>query len=131
MALLAFLGNGQTHRDGAHKETVAKGVRALLRMQDRDGLFFHQGSSGHRMYSQGMATIVVCELYAMTKDTEVKQAAELALQYAARVQASDGYSKTNQGPDGGGWRYEPGQDVDTSVTGWFVMAFQSGRMGGL
>lgn len=124
MALLAFQGNGHTHQAGAHREAVSKGLKALLKMQDSDGNFFHEGISGHRLYSQAMATIVVCELYGMTKDVEVKKAAERALNYAAKIQADDG-----QG--GGGWRYQPGQDVDTSVTGWFVMAYQSGRMAGL
>jgi hypothetical protein len=31
----------------------------------------------------------------------------------------------------GGWRYQPGFDSDTSVTGWFVMGLQSARMAGL
>jgi hypothetical protein len=124
MALLAFLGNGHTHRGGEHQEVVAKGVKALLKMQDADGLFFHQGVSNHRLYSQAMATIAVCELYGMTQDPELKEPVQRALQYAAKIQADDG-----QG--GGGWRYQPGRDVDTSVTGWFVMAYQSARMAGL
>lgn len=124
MALLAFQGNGETHLKGAHRDAVSRGLKALLKMQDKDGNFVHEGISGHRLYAQAMASIVVCELYGMTKDPEVKQAAERALNYAAKIQADDG-----QG--GGGWRYHPGQDVDTSVTGWFVMAYQSGRMAGL
>jgi hypothetical protein len=124
MALLAFLGNGHTHRAGEHQDVVVKGVKALLKMQDADGLFFHQGVSNHRLYSQAMATIAVCELYGMTQDAELREPVHRALQYAAKIQADDG-----QG--GGGWRYQPGRDVDTSVTGWFVMAYQSARMAGL
>lgn len=124
MALLAFQGNGQTHQSGEYKDVVNKGIQFLLKSQDADGLFFHEGVSNHRMYSQAMATIVICELYGMTKDDAMQKPAQRALNYAAKVQADDG-----QG--GGGWRYQPGKDVDTSVTGWFVMAFQSARMGGL
>jgi hypothetical protein len=124
MALLAFQGNGHTHLKGDHRDVVNKGVKALLKMQDNDGNFFREGMSGHRLYSQAMATIVVCELYGMTQDAELKVAAERALKYAVKIQADDGLG-------GGGWRYQPGQDADLSVTGWFVMAFQSARMAGL
>jgi hypothetical protein len=124
MALLAFQGSGHTHLGGEHQDAVAKGVKALLKMQDADGLFFHEGVANHRMYSQAMATIAVGELYGMTQDKALREPVQRALQYAAKVQADDG-----QG--GGGWRYHPGRDVDTSVTGWFVMAYQSARMAGL
>ncbi len=33
-----------------------------------------------------------------------------------------------QDPIGGGWRYEPHQPGDTSVTGWQLMALKSGQM---
>ena len=35
-----------------------------------------------------------------------------------------------QAPEGG-WRYQPGVDSDTSVTGWYVMGLQSALMAGL
>ena len=124
MALLAFQGNGHTHRKGEHREVVSRGIKALLAMQDASGNFFKEGLNHHRLYSQAMATIAVCELYGMTQDSALQEPAQRALNYAAKVQADDGSG-------GGGWRYNPGQDVDTSVTGWFVMALQSGRMAGL
>jgi hypothetical protein len=56
----------------------------------------------------------------MTKDSRYRQPAQKALDYASRIQAPQG-----------GWRYVPKEDTDTSVTGWFVMAMQSGLMAGL
>ena len=56
----------------------------------------------------------------MTKDSWLRDRAQLALKFAQDAQASLG-----------GWRYEPGFDSDTSVTGWFVMALKSGRSAGL
>jgi hypothetical protein len=73
------------------------------------------------LYAQAQATIAICELYGMTKDEKFKRPAQLALQYAHKAQS----------PELGGWRYQPREDSDLSVTGWFVMAFQSGRMAGL
>jgi hypothetical protein len=54
----------------------------------------------------------------MTNDSKYRTPAERAVAYAVAV----------QDPTSGGWRYTPGQDSDTSVTGWFVMALQSARM---
>ena len=126
MALLAFQGNGNTHLKGDYKRVVQRGKDALLAMQDRDGSFFSRMSlqSQHQLYSQGQATIAICELYGMTGDADLKKSAQLAIDYAVSIQAA-------APSGGGGWRYSPGQGVDTSVTGWFVMALQSGRMSDL
>ena len=72
------------------------------------------------MYAQAQATIAICELYGMTKDSWLRPRAELAIKFAEKSQSPEG-----------GWRYEPNFDSDTSVTGWFVMALESGRAGGL
>jgi hypothetical protein len=121
MALLAFQGNGNTHRTGEFSKQVADGWKALLKQQDADGSFYRGGGAhNHRLYSQAQATIAICELYGMTRDPEFKEPAQRAIDYAVKIQAP-----------GGGWRYEPGSDSDTSVTGWFVMGLQSGLMAGL
>jgi hypothetical protein len=73
------------------------------------------------MYAQAQASIAICEIYGMTKDPKFKKPAQLALDFAHKAQS----------PEYGGWRYEPRIDSDMSVTGWFVMALQSGRMAGL
>lgn len=120
MALLAFLGDGNTHQSGEYAEQVEKGMKFLLSKQDRSG-FFARGTRAHeKMYAQAQATIAICELYGMTKDSWLRPRAQLALDFAMKSQSPEG-----------GWRYEPKFDSDTSVTGWFVMALESGRAGGL
>lgn len=120
MALIAFQGAGHTHKDGNYRKEVEKGWNALLEMQDRDGLFFHEGVHNHRLYTQAQCTIALCEIYGMTKDPKFKKPAQLAVDYAIRIQSRQG-----------GWRYTPGEDADLSVTGWFVIALQSAMMAGL
>ena len=120
MALLAFLGAGHTHQGGEYRGTVSKGIKWLVEQQDRDGFFCKEGASHQRTYAQAQSSIVVCELYGMTEDSWLREPAQLALNYAQRA----------QGPDGG-WRYQPGDPGDTSVTGWYVMALQSGMASGL
>ena len=121
LALLAFQGAGETHQEGNHRPVVSRGLDALLKMQDAEGNFFREGVANHRLYSQALASIAVCELYGMTKDQRFRKPAQKALDYAVKIQT----------PHLGGWRYAPRQDTDTSVTGWFVMALQSGLMAGL
>ena len=120
MALLAFQGAGYTVDSGKYGKRVARAWEHLLRLQDADGNFFQNGISSHRLYSQAQATIAICELYGMTKDEAFREPAQLAIDYALKVQAPEG-----------GWRYVPGQGTDTSVTGWFVMGLQSALMAGL
>lgn len=120
MALLAFLGAGHTHQDGEYKDTVNKAIRWLVKQQDRDGFFAREGRSHQKSYAQAQASIAVCELYAMTNDSWLRDKAQLALKYAELAQA-----------DRGGWRYQPREPGDTSVTGWYVMALESGRSAGL
>jgi hypothetical protein len=117
MALLAFLGAGHTHQSGAHADVVQRGSQALLKMQGREGDFWKGTVGHHRLYSQAQAMIAICELYGMTQDAQLRSAAERSVAYAVKSQDSLG-----------GWRYQPGFDSDTSVSGWFMMGLQSARM---
>jgi len=123
MALLAFQGAGHTPA-GDPKDpftpVVRRGWNALLKRMDEDGRFFHDVSRSHQLYTQAQCTIALCELYAMTDDEQYFDAAQKAVDYCVRVQAPEG-----------GWRYEPGEAGDMSVTGWMVMALQSARMAGI
>src|SRR5438093_3669146 len=125
MALLAFQGYGASHKPGATSpdfhDVVERGWNFLLKMQDKDGFFQHDGSHNSRMYAQAQASIAICELYGMTRDAKFKRPAQLALDFAHKAQS----------PELGGWRYDPRLDSDTSVTSWYVMALQSGLMAGL
>ena len=116
MALLAFLGDGNTHLGGKYAEQVEKGMKFLISQQDRSG-FMARSARGHeRMYAQAQATIALSELYGMTRDSWLRPRAQLAIDFAENAQSPEG-----------GWRYEPKFDSDTSVTGWFLMALKSGE----
>jgi hypothetical protein len=118
MALLAFQGQGNTHRSGMFKDEVTRGWKYLLKLQEKDGNFSTKGPAQQRLYAHAQCTIALCELYGMTQDSFYRRPAEMAIKYAVKAQDQQG----------GGWRYFPGEDSDTSVTGWFVMALQSARM---
>jgi len=119
MALLPFLGAGQTHKDGEYKDVVYKGLAYLTRAMKLDP---NKGGNlmgnGGTMYSHGLAAIVLCEAYALTQDRSLMVPAQQSLNFIIYAQ-----DKT-----GGGWRYAPGQPGDTSVVGWQLMALKSGHL---
>ena len=116
--LLPFLGAGYTHKSGRYKNAVQKGLDWLINDQTKEGTF--NGCMAGTMYAHGIATIALCEAYAMTKDPELKTPAQNAIDYIVHTQHG-----------GGGWRYGPGQPGDTSVSGWQVIALRSAQQGGL
>jgi hypothetical protein len=120
MALLPFLGAGQTHKEGQYKKVVNSGLYFLTRRMEvsqKKGGSLHEPQGN--MYSHGLSAITLCEAYAMTRDKSLFQPAQLAINYIAYA----------QDPIGGGWRYAEQQAGDTSVVGWQVMALKSAHMG--
>ncbi|MBI4603259.1 MAG: terpene cyclase/mutase family protein, partial [Planctomycetes bacterium] len=121
LALLAFLGHGDTHVEaGPYQEIVRRGIKHIVGRQQRDGDL----RGGGNLYMHAIASFAICEAYALTRDRGLEEPARRAIGYAVRT----------QNPDLGGWRYDPypqGKDVDTSVFGWMVMAVRSARLGGI
>ncbi len=119
LALLAYLGGGHTHQKGDYQKEVKRAVDFLLKSAEPSaaGLDLRgKVTANEGMYVQGLCTIALCELSAMSKDTRVRKAAEGAIDFIVKA----------QNPKDGGWRYEPGAPGDTSVVGWQVMALKSG-----
>ena len=121
MGLLPFLAAGETHKTGGktHYRAVAAGLLWLMRHQKPDGDL--SAGSPQQMYAHALATIALCEAYGMTYDKNVGMAAQAAV----------GFIETAQNRQTGGWRYHPGEEGDTSVVGWQVMALKSAEMAGL
>ncbi|HOM15802.1 MAG TPA: prenyltransferase/squalene oxidase repeat-containing protein, partial [Thermoguttaceae bacterium] len=115
LALLPMLGAGQTHRQGEYAQVVRAALAWLLERQKPNGDL--QDSGFGRMYAHGLASIVLCEAYALTGDSQLREAAQLALDFIVKAQHP-----------AGGWRYQPGEAGDTSMVGWQLMALNSGRM---
>ena len=119
MAMIAFQGDGHTHlKGGPFRRNVQRGLTALLKRQADNGAFVaDDASSTHLLYTQALCTIALCELYGISEDSEIRDAAQQAVDYCVKIQSPEG-----------GWKYVPGSQADTSVTGWFAMALQSARM---
>ncbi len=120
LGLLPFLAAGQTHVSaGPYQKVVNSGIYWLLKNQKKDGDL--SAGAEQQMYSHGLAAIALCEDYGMSHDKSVGAAAQLAINFIQSAQNS----KT------GGWRYHPGEDGDTSVVGWQLMALKSAQMANL
>jgi len=118
--LLPLLGAGYTHKadkknPNQYQKNVLAALNYLIRKQNK-----RTGDFGGGMYSHGLASIAMCEAYALTQDPLLKRSAQAAIKYIVYAQHSEG-----------GWRYGPKQQGDTSVVGWQVMALKSAQMANL
>lgn len=129
LALLPFLGAGQTHQSGIYKDNVSFGLRWMLDHQTPDGDLRHSYKGQNPgMYAHGQGTIVLCEAFALTGDEHLRDAAQKAIDFIVKAQLR-----------GGGWRYKAhvdssyraSEEGDTSVLGWQLMALHSARVAGL
>jgi hypothetical protein len=120
LALLPFLGAGQTHVTGNYQREVAASLRWLLENQKENGDLGAGSTGNSHMYAHGQGAIVLCEAFAITGDEQLRIPAQKAIDFIVEAQH-----------DAGGWRYEPGQPGDTSVLGWQLMALQSARAANL
>jgi hypothetical protein len=117
LALLPFLGAGQTHLEGMYKDEVRRGLEWLINRQEPDGDFPSPFRNSH-MYAHGQAALAVCEAYALTQDSWLRDPAQRAINFIVDAQHH-----------AGGWRYQPGDAGDTSVVGWQLMALRSAQLG--
>ena len=120
LALLPFLGAGQTPETGKYKRQVKQGLDWLVSIQKSNGDLRYNSQSNSGMYAHGQGAIVLCEAYLLSGNKKLKKPAQAAINFIV----------TAQHPKGG-WRYQPGQAGDTSVMGWQVMALHSARAAGL
>lgn len=120
LALLAYLGAGNTHREGQYQATVRKGLKWLKSQQDAEGCFGSRGDP-HFTYNHSIAALAMAEAYGMTRSGLWKNCAQNGVDFCMKAQ--NPYKA---------WRYgvRPG-DNDSSVTGWMVMALKSAKMSGL
>ena len=120
LALLAFLGAGQTQYQGEYTQVVQRGLNYLRRQQREDGCLSGRSRLFAAMYCHAIASLALSEAYALTGDPQLREAVTRALGYSLRAQHVHG-----------GWRYQPGDPGDMSQFGWQVMAITSARYAGL
>jgi hypothetical protein len=122
LALLAFLGDGHTTRQGKYKNQVVKAVQWLREQQDFESGLIGEDRNTNFLYDHSIATLAMCEAYYFSKSPILASSAQNAVNYIGR--ARNPYSV---------WRYAvPAQgDNDSSVTGWMVFALKAAEESGL
>ena len=121
LALLAFLGSGNTHKDGKYAVNVQKGLEFIMNSQARDGNLGGEAETFAFMYCHGMATLSLSEAFAMTHDNRLEPFVRRAIDFTLSMQNSQT----------GGWRYQPGDTGDTSQLGWQLMSLKSAELAGI
>ncbi len=118
--MLAFLANGNLPDAGPYAKNVKKGLKFLLNSVQPDGTFL-EGDRGHYMYSHGLATMVLAEIYGETQDPTIKNKLKTVVLLIVDAQNPEG-----------GWRYQPGSaDADISVTVPQVVALCAAKRAGI
>jgi hypothetical protein len=120
LALLAFLGAGETHKHGKYRTTVRAGLKYLKGIQSAEGCFGPR-TTDHFTYNHAIGTLAMAEAFGLTGSPLFRHSAQSGVDFVLKCQ--NPYLA---------WRYgvRPG-DNDTSVTGWMVMALKSARSAGL
>jgi len=117
LATLAFLASDFTpDKPSLYQDNVRLALKFLIEEQRNDGSY----KSGGDMYDQAIATIALSEAAIMTREEKYQKAAFKGAEYLLWA-----HHKRS-----GGWRYQPNQPADTSVTGWCVMALHSAEQAG-
>jgi hypothetical protein len=127
MGTLPFLASGFHHRgsmnpkeNNIYKRNVFGALSWMVKNQQGNGLLLAQGDQ-YTFYTHGLATIALCEAYALTKDDFLLGPCQKAVKFLIDTQNQKG-----------GWRYAIGDgDCDSSVLGWQVMGLKSATMGGI
>lgn len=122
LALLAFLGNGNTTLTGPYRDVVVRGVQWLRSQQDPDTGILGSRAGESWVYDHAMGTLALCEAYYFSKSPLLKETAQDAVDLIGRMRNPHGV-----------WRYDhpPLGDNDTSITGWMLMCLKSAKEGGL
>ena len=120
LALLCFLGNGETTTTGPHADQVKRGIEFLRTAQDSEGCIGPR-TSQHFMYNHAYGTLALTEAYGLTRSPTLRGSAQSAVDFVLRAQ--NPYL---------GWRYGIRDgDNDTSMTGLMVAVLRSAKLSGL
>lgn len=124
LAILAFLGAGYTHEEGAYADQVDRALRWLIRQQREDGYLGGEATYYEANYCHGIAAYAMAEALGMQgdpqADPQLREAVARAVAYTISIQSPDG-----------GWRYRKGQQSDMSMFGWQLMALKSAEIAGI
>ena len=121
LAMLAFLGAGNTITEGPYKKVVKKGAKYLCDVQHPDDGCLVTKEGMHWMYNHAIGTLALTEAYGLSRWMPLKKRAQKALDFIHQTKNP-----------GKAWRYHNGEidpvdQNDVSVTGWMIMCLASAK----
>jgi len=121
LALLAFLGQGNTTSAGDYRKEVKRGVRFLCDVQDPHDGCLTPREGMHWMYNHALGALALTEAYGLSRWPPLKKPAQRAVEFVLESRIP-----------GRAWRYnngtiDPAEQNDLSVTGWMIMCLASAR----
>lgn len=124
LAVLCFLGHGETPESATYGREVRRGIRFLTDLSAKnEGMLSAKPTTSGACYEHGIATYALGEVYALARFGQKD--------LGAVVDAFDrGVRIILKGQtDAGGWlyNYKPGANGDMSVTGWQYQALKAAR----
>ena len=122
LAGLAFLSQGSTPGRGSYGQHTSRCIDFILSSSPESDFIVAAGGRSHGpMYGHGFATLVLAEVYGMSRRTDVRKRLARAVRLIIDTQNREG-----------GWRYQPQrEDADVSVTICQVMALRAARNAGI
>jgi hypothetical protein len=135
LALLCFLGHGDTPLSHEFGAVVTNGLNALITEGNaRQAHFSGKDNFDDQpaAYQHGICTYALCEAYTMTKDPRLEPLVRQAVDYIIKGQRSDGgwAYQYDTGPDDPKSKKDPIKS-DTSVSGWQIQALKAAHLTGL
>jgi len=123
LSLLAFLGAGYESGKGKYRETIRRSAEFLAATQFYDGGFPVTGGGDNSWifaYLISMGIWGINETLALHDAPELREPAQRGIDYLVRTQEP-----------GGGWRYGPRNQSDSSCTAWVLMTLKTASLIGL
>ena len=116
LAILSIMGLGHVPGRGPYADVLERAKKYILRTQEDSGLFRSKRIPGSGpMYSHGLTTLCMAEMYGMDPDPKLEEGVRKAVDLIVRCQSS-----------AGGWRYQPNPSTqDVSVTVMQVVALRA------
>ena len=132
LCIMAFLSRGHLPEQGPFAETLNKSVDFVLKCQQPNGVISKQLHWKHSAYSHGICSLVLSELYGMSRPTDeakFRRAIENAIVFTSQRHSSPKLHAYDEGS----WRYldrHNNRDGDLSITSWNVMFLRSAKNSG-
>ncbi len=121
IAILALMASGSIPGEGKFAREIGKGIKFLIKSQKDNGIIYTPGTWGGPMYHHALGTQVLAECLGMTLHPDIRKVTIKAADFIVHAQDKEG----------GGWRYQPLEEGDMSVTVMQVMALKAASKGGI